>query len=283
MHVHIVCRGVRVKTVIIIFIITIFALLVYQIFSPLPKETKVPKKSQVQIAKKHKKIEKSEKPSRAVVPEIIQEMIAKNKKIITEQPSLADRIERIDGKLGDAIFIRILKEEAELEMWMETEGKFHLIQTYPICAYSGDLGPKIKEGDRQSPEGFYYVTKSRLNPNSRFHLSFNLGYPNAYDRAHGRTGSFLMVHGDCVSVGCYAMTDRKIEEIYELVEQALENGQKYVRVHIFPFRMSNENMIKHKNSKWYNFWENLQEGYKLFEKSSKPPNVKVEDKKYIFD
>ena len=199
------------------------------------------------------------------------------------EASLAENIEAIGGRVGDPIFIRIFKEEAELEIWMREDGQYHLIQTYPICAFSGELGPKQKEGDRQSPEGFYYVTKSRLNPNSRFHLSFNLGYPNRYDRAHGRTGSFLMVHGDCVSIGCYAMTDSKIEEIYELVEQALMQGQKIVRVHAFPFRMTIENMQRHYGDTWYHFWENLKEGYDWFEEHSMPPNVSVKQKVYIFD
>ncbi|NKQ40197.1 MAG: murein L,D-transpeptidase [Sulfurovum sp.] len=198
------------------------------------------------------------------------------------QETMAESIERIDGEVGDSIFIRIFKKEAELEVWMMSAEKYHLIQTYPICAYSGDLGPKLKEGDRQSPEGFYYVTKSRLNPNSKFHLSFNLGYPNRYDRIHKRTGSFLMVHGDCVSIGCYAMTDDKIEEIYELVEQALLRGQRHVKVHAFPFRMDDKKLQVFSRNKWYQFWVNLKEGYDFFEENKIPPDVGVEAKKYTF-
>jgi len=144
--------------------------------------------------------------------------------------------------LGDPVFMRIFKEEAELEVWMQKGDAFELFKTYPICNYSGDLGPKLREGDRQSPEGFYFVGKSALNPNSSYHLSFNLGYPNAYDRARNRTGSYLMVHGDCRSIGCYAMTDAGIEEIYGLGAAALNAGQAFFRAHAFPFRMTDARM-----------------------------------------
>ena len=125
---------------------------------------------------------------------------------------------------GAPIFIRIFKEEMELEVWVKQEKQFELFRTYPVVAMSGNLGPKRREGDRQAPEGFYFVTPSRMNPSSRFHLSFDLGYPNAYDQAHGRTGSALMVHGNRASIGCFAMTDPKIEEIYALADAALRNG-----------------------------------------------------------
>jgi len=127
------------------------------------------------------------------------------------------------------------------------------------------------------------VPASALNPNSRFHLAFNLGYPNAFDRAHGRTGSFLMVHGNCVSVGCYAMTDPGIEEIYTLVEAALRNGQESCQVHSFPFRMTEKNLTRHRSSEWWEFWLNLQEGYDLFEKERVPPVVRVQDRRYVFN
>jgi murein L,D-transpeptidase YafK len=147
---------------------------------------------------------------------------------------------------------------------------------------TSQLGPKQKKGDWQSPEGFYFVRGSQLNPFSQFHLAFNLGYPNRYDRAHGRTGSALMVHGDCVSAGCFAMTDEQIDEIYTLAEAALKNGQPYFKVHIFPFRMTAENMKKHRNSPWLAFWDNLKEGYDLFEKYHYPPETSVRNKRYVF-
>jgi len=184
---------------------------------------------------------------------------------------------------GDPVFIRIFKAERELELWMGRAERFTRIKTYPICAFSGTLGPKLKEGDHQSPEGFYQVDQGALNLNSAYHLSFNLGFPNAYDRAHRRTGSYLMVHGACVSIGCYAMTDSGIEEIYALVRAALRNGQQQVQVHAFPFRMSASNIDRYSNHEWIDFWRNLKQGYDVFEATLRPPRVRVSGKHYIFD
>ncbi len=205
--------------------------------------------------------------------------------VFTEEEKFVDvpldeSLELVSAKIGDPIFIRIFKEESRLEVWIRTGTEYQFLKEYQICAYSGDLGPKLKEGDKQSPEGFYKVKKQQLNPNSKFHLSFNLGYPNKYDRIHERTGSFLMVHGNCVSIGCYAMTDDKIEEIYALLEGTLDNGQRYVQVHVYPFRMTEENMAEYADSKWYDFWVNLKEGYDYFEAEKLPPLVKVEHKQY---
>ncbi|GAA5444657.1 hypothetical protein Misp06_02847 [Microbulbifer sp. NBRC 101763] len=184
---------------------------------------------------------------------------------------------------GAPIFIRIFKGSSTLELWMESnDGKFKLFKEYEICAYSGDLGPKEQEGDLQSPEGFYFVNAGRLNPWSQFHLSFNLGYPNKYDRMQGRTGSALMVHGDCVSIGCYAMTDTNINEIYTLATEALKGGQPFFRVHAFPFKLTDENLDKYRDHRWYEFWRNLQGGYKYFLVHGRPPNVEVEQGKYVF-
>ena len=183
---------------------------------------------------------------------------------------------------GAPIFLRIFKEESELEVWFQRGDRFEFAKTYPICSWSGTLGPKLAEGDGQSPEGFYFVPPKMMNPNSDYHLAFNIGFPNAYDRAHGRTGSFLMVHGSCVSIGCYAMTDAGIEEIYEVAEAAHGGGQTYFRVHIFPFRMTPENMKRHQDDPWRPFWENLQEGYDHFETKRVPPNVTVVNKRYQF-
>jgi murein L,D-transpeptidase YafK len=147
---------------------------------------------------------------------------------------------------------------------------------------SGGLGPKLRQGDRQAPEGFYYVAPANMNPNSRFHLSFNIGYPNAYDRALGRTGSAIMVHGSWFSTGCFAMTDIKIEEIYALADAALRNGQRFFRLHVFPFRMTTRNLQRHAGSEWAEFWENLKDGYDFFESTKVPPNVLVRGGKYVF-
>jgi len=197
-------------------------------------------------------------------------------------PSIESDLNEKGLILGSPIFIRIFKESSELEVWIKRDKQFTLFKTYPICAYSGELGPKLKEGDGQSPEGFYFVKPSHMNPNSNFHLSFNLGFPNTYDRMHGRTGSFLMVHGNCVSIGCYAMTDKGIEEIYLIADAALQNRQPFFRVHSFPFRMTKSNMEQHRSNKWYPFWQNLKQGYDFFENKKIPPNVDVEGKHYIF-
>jgi murein L,D-transpeptidase YafK len=190
---------------------------------------------------------------------------------------------RVKGlRWGAPVFIRIFKEEKELELWIDDGKVFKHFKTWPICKYSGALGPKLKEGDGQAPEGFYFVPPSRMNPRSRFHLSFNIGYPNTYDRTHKRTGSALMVHGNCVSIGCYAMTDAGIEEIYSLCDAALMNGRRFFRVHCFPFRMTEANMKRHRSSKWVNEWRNLKQGYDWFEKAKRPPNVTVGGKRYSF-
>jgi len=190
------------------------------------------------------------------------------------------QLKLLDVQVGVPVFIRIFKEESILEVWVKKNHHYLLFKRYPICAFSGHLGPKLKEGDRQSPEGFYSVKKYQLNPHSKYHLSFNLGYPNVYDKAYHRTGSYLMVHGECSSVGCYAMTNAKIEEIYALVEGALKHGQHAVQVHAFPFTMTEENMAKHSNSSWYDFWTELKEGYDYFEAEKLPPQIKVKNGHY---
>lgn len=186
---------------------------------------------------------------------------------------------------GTETFIRIFKAESELELWLKPPeaDRFNLAETLPICRWSGDLGPKLKEGDGQSPEGFYWIRLGSLNPNSAYHLSFNLGFPNAYDRAHDRTGSFLMVHGACVSIGCYAMTDPGIEKIYAAVETTLRGGQDAISVHIFPFRMTPENLAAHKDHEWIAFWRNLKTGYDIFEQSQQVPRVRVDARRYVFE
>jgi murein L,D-transpeptidase YafK len=188
--------------------------------------------------------------------------------------------------LGGDIFIRIFKESKELEIFQEDPRtkSFTLLKTFEICRFSGALGPKQQRGDRQAPEGFYSVRRSAMNPQSRFHLSFDLGYPNAYDRAFGRTGDYLMVHGNCVSIGCYAMTDRRIEEIYTLADAAFANGQQRFYVHCFPFRMTGDRMAEaeEEGSEWLPFWRELKVGYDHFERDGIPPEVTAEGKHYKF-
>lgn len=193
---------------------------------------------------------------------------------------------RIQSKglaFGDELFIRVFKEERELEVWLRHgEARFELFKTYRICAASGELGPKVRQGDSQAPEGFYSVARGALNPRSNYHLSFNVGYPNAYDRALGRTGSLIMVHGDCVSIGCFAMTDAGIEEIYTLADAALTSGQRSFPVHIFPFRMTDANMKRHASSRWRPFWQNIKKGHDAFERTRVPPEVSVKGRRYTF-
>lgn len=188
---------------------------------------------------------------------------------------LDDRLAAKGVKRGDPVFIRIFKSELRLELWMKQGERFVLFDSYPICFFSGRLGPKLKEGDRQSPEGFYTVSKSQLNPNSRWHRSFNLGFPNAYDSHHGRTGSFLMVHGGCASVGCYAMTDGVVGELWALINAAFDAGQARFAVHVFPFRLTEERLAAYATHPWAGFWRELKPGYDLFEAERRPPGVSL--------
>ncbi len=184
-------------------------------------------------------------------------------------------------RLSAPIFIRIYKKESELEIWKQKDdGIFHHFKSYPICNWSGKLGPKIKQGDKQAPEGFYRVSRGQMNPNSKYHLSFNLGYPNAYDRSKKRTGANLMVHGDCSSAGCYAMTDALVEEIYAIAREAFEGGQASFDVHAYPFRMTSKNMALHRKSRWIKFWRQLKIGYDQFELTRMPPKIRVCEQRY---
>ncbi len=195
-------------------------------------------------------------------------------------PKLRQLVEAKRVTFGAPIFIRIFKREAELELWGKQDKKFVLLKTYPICTFSGSLGPKLRQGDHQAPEGFYRVARAQLNPTSSYHLSFNLGYPNAYDRAHQRTGNYLMVHGNCVSIGCYAMGDDAIEEIYTLMEAAFARGQKHIEVHAMPFRLTSSALQKEKQSPWFGFWSDLAAGFDAFEKTKIPPMMQVREKRY---
>jgi murein L,D-transpeptidase YafK len=182
------------------------------------------------------------------------------------------------------MLVRLFKQEAELEVWkQDAAGRFELLKTYPICRWSGELGPKVREGDRQAPEGFYPITPAQMNPNSQFYLSFNMGYPNAYDKAWGRTGSQLMVHGDCSSRGCYAMTDDQISEIYALARESFFGGQRAFQVQAYPFRMTPANFAKHRNNPNIPFWRMLKEGSDQFELTRQEPAVEVCEKRYVFN
>ena len=181
------------------------------------------------------------------------------------------------------ILIRTYKKEAELEVWKKARnGRFVLLKTFPICRWSGQLGPKRKQGDRQTPEGFYAVTPTQMNPNSAYYLSFNIGYPNAYDRAHGGSGAYLMVHGTCSSAGCYAMTDKQIAEIYALAREAFAGGQQAFQFQAYPFRTTAENMVKYRSDANIGFWRQLKEGSDRFEATGEEPTVSVSAGRYVF-
>lgn len=205
----------------------------------------------------------------------------------TNSPKLSDRAEKNLVSLGmkpnAPITLRIFKEEGVLEVWKQmVNGKYGLADTFEICRWSGKLGPKFIEGDRQAPEGFYNVGRAQMNPNSQYHLSFDIGFPNAFDKANGRDGSHLMVHGGCSSAGCYSMTDEQIEEIWAYAQDAFKGGQKSFQVQAYPFRMTKDNMTRYRNDPNIAFWQNLKEGYDHFEKTKTPPSVSTCGKRYGF-
>ena len=193
-------------------------------------------------------------------------------------------MEKLNIDRAAPVLIRIYKEENALEVWKQDRtGRFALLNSYPICKYSGNLGPKIATGDYQAPEGFYDITPDQMNPMSSEYLAFNTGFPNAYDRSLGRTGSFLMIHGGCRSVGCYAMTDAGIEEIYGLVDEAFKGGQDKVQLQAFPFRMTPQNLARHTGDPNIAFWQMLKTGSDAFHATGRPPAVAVCDRRYVFN
>lgn len=210
---------------------------------------------------------------------------SKTRQVFDRTQLVAD-LDRAGFALGDKAHVRIFKRERRLELWLSAaadNGRFRLFRNYEICNYSGTLGPKLREGDHQAPEGFYRVAQSQLNPNSRHHLSFNLGFPNAYDQQLERTGSALMVHGGCSSVGCYAIGDENVDEVYAVVEAALKAGQPAVDVHAFPFRLTNAALSAESGHTWAPFWRNLKDGHDLFDARRQPPRVGACRGEYLFD
>lgn len=218
--------------------------------------------------------------------------VTPSEKSVAGAPQSFDRtllvadLEHAGFVLGDPAHVRIFKRERQLELWLSgaaDNGRFRRFRDYDICNYSGELGPKLREGDRQAPEGFYRVALRQLNPNSRHHLSFNLGFPNAYDRQLDRTGSALMVHGGCSSVGCYAIGDEHVDEVYAVVEAALRAGQAAVDVHAFPFRLTDVALAAEAGHIWAPFWRNLKHGHDLFDARRLPPRVGACRGEYLFD
>jgi murein L,D-transpeptidase YafK len=182
------------------------------------------------------------------------------------------------------IMLRIFKEEGVLEVWKaNASNRFEMLRQYKICAWSGKLGPKVKEGDRQAPEGFYPIAPGQMNPHSSYYLAINTGYPNRFDQANGRHGSNLMIHGACSSSGCYSMTDEQMQEIFALARDAYKGGQQAVQLQALPFRMTAENMARHRNSPNIDFWNMLKPGYDQFEITKRPPEINICEKKYVFN
>lgn len=208
----------------------------------------------------------------------------KNKTEYQLSSKMVSKMSELGMQKTSPILLRIFKEEGTLEVWKaNTADRFQLLKSYKICAWSGKLGPKIKEGDRQAPEGFYPLYPHQMNPYSRYYLAINTGFPNAYDKANGRSGTHLMIHGACSSSGCYSMTDEQIIEIFALARDAFEGGQESVQLQAFPFRMTAENMARHRDNPNIEFWKMLKAGYDQFEVTKRPPQVNVCEKKYVFN
>lgn len=195
--------------------------------------------------------------------------------------SLDERLTEEGLSRGNAVFIRIFKHERELELWMKKGDEFALFKSYPICRYSGALGPKLREGDHQAPEGFYTVSRDQFFLSDSSRRAFNLAFPNLYDSANGRTGSLLMVHGGCNSSGCFAMTDDVFNEIWDLIIAGFQGGQSALAVHIFPFRMTEAKFALLGKGKWNGFWGDLKNAYQLFEASHRPPKIRFCANRYF--
>ena len=194
-----------------------------------------------------------------------------------------EQMSKIDTTSSAPVLVRTYKKEAELEIWkMKSDGRYALLKTYPICRWSGQLGPKKVEGDMQVPEGFYTIEPGQMNPNSHYYLAFNVGYPNAYDRAYGRTGGAVMVHGVCSSAGCFSMTDEQVADIYAIARDAFRGGQRQIQLQSYPFRMTAENMAKYRLDPNIAFWKELKNGSDHFEVAKTEPPVVVCGKHYVF-
>jgi murein L,D-transpeptidase YafK len=198
--------------------------------------------------------------------------------------ALVSATNNVDAASNSPVLIRIFKESYELELWHQTNnGKYALVNTFKICTFSGKLGPKQKQGDRQAPEGFYSINSSQLNYNSIRFVSLNTGYPNKRDKYHNATGSAVMIHGGCDSAGCYAIQDAPMQDLFAAVRDALKAGQKSVQLQIYPFRMNDLNMFQFSNSPHIKFWRELKLGYDKFEATHKEINVSVVNGKYVIN
>ena len=205
------------------------------------------------------------------------------RKGLAPQPqTLVAQSERAGAKASSPVLIRIFKQSNELELWrMIDDGSYALVKTYNICAYSGELGPKKKQGDRQAPEGFYAIGASQMNYNSIRYLATDTGYPNVYDRINGYTGTSIMIHGGCDSSGCFAIEDQPVQEVFTAIRDSLKAGQKHVQVQIYPFRLNALNMFFNKDNKNIDFWRQLKAGYDKFESDRRELKITVVNKRYM--
>jgi murein L,D-transpeptidase YafK len=222
------------------------------------------------------------KPTKELPAKATKELPAKATKELP--PQLLSLLRQKKMSKHSPILVRIFKEEAELEVWkQDATGRFQILKIYPICRWSGDLGPKLQEGDRQAPEGFYTITPELMNPNSSFHLAINMGFPNSFDKANSRDGTFLMIHGNCLSTGCYAMTDEQISEIYSLARDSFLGARTSFQAQAYPFRLTPANLARHRNNPNLAFWKILKIGNDHFETTRLEPKVDVCDGRYVFD
>lgn len=195
--------------------------------------------------------------------------------------AVAQRLTALGIDKGSPVFLRIFKAESQLEVWLRRRGRFVLFRRYPVCFWSGKLGPKLKEGDGQTPEGFYTITRRNLHWSARWARSINLGFPNRLDKRNGRTGSYILIHGGCSSIGCFSMTNRVMSEIHYLVRAAIKAGQRHVHAHVFPFRLTAANLVARAEEPWIDFWRDLRPGFEIFEETKQPPRVAICGKRYV--
>jgi murein L,D-transpeptidase YafK len=195
---------------------------------------------------------------------------------------LSRAFEKRGLKLGSPVFIRVYKQTSEMELWVEKGSRYVLFKTFGICRWSGRLGPKYYEGDRQSPEGLYRITSRDLIVNARWDRAMNINYPNSFDVMNGRGGSSILIHGKCGSIGCFAIQDRNVEEVYAAVRAALEGGQAYIPVLSLPFRFSSLAPSRQDTLQMNEFWADLRRADLLFDRDRLPPSAWICDGRYYF-
>jgi murein L,D-transpeptidase YafK len=204
------------------------------------------------------------------------------KAVAAKAIELSKAFEEKGLKLGSPVFIRVYKQTSEMELWIEKGSRYVLFKTYGICRWSGGLGPKYYEGDRQSPEGLYRITSADLIVNARWDRAMNINYPNSFDVMNGRSGSGILIHGKCGSIGCFAIQDRNVEEVYAAVREALKGGQAYIPVLSLPFRFASLAPSKQDTRQMSEFWSDLRRADLLFARDRLPPAAWICDGRYYF-